>query len=244
MQAKIPKKIALVTGAATSIGRDIAISLAKNGWYVAIHYNNSEMQAKELSKYINDITNSIYIQADLNNVNNIEKILIEIEQKFGKANLLINNAAHFENDSANNLNISLLNKHMQINCLSPVMLSAAFIKSNTEDRLNIINILDYTVVNATKNFFSYNLSKSALLNATKQMALQLAPRCRVNAISPGNVCKDSKQSENHFHWLVNNSPLATVTTTQEICEAIDFIIKTKSMTGVNLLLDSGSHLER
>jgi NAD(P)-dependent dehydrogenase (short-subunit alcohol dehydrogenase family) len=242
MQDKIVKKIALVTGASTRIGKDIALFLAQNNWHVVIHYNQSENEAKLLCEHLNTFSKSIYLKADFNNLDNIDQLFAKISSDLGLVSLLINNAATFQNDHITNLSPELLNQHIKINCIAPITLSSALIKHNLKDKLNIINILDYSTLNPQSNFFSYNLSKSALLTATKQMALQLAPRCRVNAISPGYVLKASKQSQDHFDRMIQNSPLNIPTTTQQICDAIELILKCESMTGNNILIDSGNHL--
>jgi NAD(P)-dependent dehydrogenase (short-subunit alcohol dehydrogenase family) len=131
---------------------------------------------------------------------------------------------------------------MQINCIAPIILAKSFVEQNQNKNLNIINLLDCSATLVRNNFFSYDLSKSALLNATKQMALQLAPSCRVNAISPGHVLKNERQSDEHFLKMIQNSPMKIATTTEQICNAIEFILKTESMTGNNIILDAGVHL--
>lgn len=243
MQDKIVEKIALITGGSTRIGKDIALSLARNNWQIVIHYNQSATEAQKLCEQIKQSKgNAICIYSDLNNLQNGDEIFTEINKKLGVVSLLINNAAIFENDHLHNLSNESLNKHMQINCIAPILLAKSFVAQNPHGKLNIINLLDYLAIKITSDFFSYSLSKSALLNATKQMALQFAPACRVNAISPGYVLKNDKQSEEHFAKSVQNTPLKIATTTEQICNAIEFILKTDSMTGNNIIIDSGKHL--
>jgi NAD(P)-dependent dehydrogenase (short-subunit alcohol dehydrogenase family) len=186
--------------------------------------------------------NAIHIHADLQNLQNADEIFAEINEKLGKVSLLINNAAIFENDNFPHLLSESLNRHMQINCIAPIILAKSFVEQNQNKNLNIINLLDCSATLVRNNFFSYDLSKSALLNATKQMALQLAPSCRVNAISPGHVLKNERQSDEHFLKMIQNSPMKIATTTEQICNAIEFILKTESMTGNNIILDAGVHL--
>ena len=243
MQDKIVEKTAFITGGSTRIGKDIALFLARNNWQVVIHYNKSATEAQKLCESIKQTKgNAICIHSDLNNLQNGDEIFAEINKKFGRVSLLINNAAIFENDHLLNLSNESLNKHMQINCIAPILLAKSFVEQNPHEKLNIINLLDCTAIRITNDFFSYGLSKSALLNATKQMALQFAPTCRVNAISPGYVLKNDRQSEEHFSKSVQNTPLKIATTTEQVCNAIEFIIKTESMTGNNIILDSGEHL--
>ncbi len=243
MQDKIVEKIALVTGGSTRIGKEVTSFLARHGWQVAVHYNKSMEPAKELCATIKQQGgNAIHIHADLQNLQNADEIFAEINDKLGKVSLLINNAAIFENDNFSHLLSESLNRHMQINCIAPIMLAKSFVEQNQNKNLNIINLLDCSATLVRNNFFSYDLSKSALLNATKQMALQLAPSCRVNAISPGHVLKNERQSDEHFLKMIQNTPMKIATTTEQICNAIEFILKTESMTGNNIILDAGEHL--
>jgi len=243
MQDKIVKKIALITGGSTRIGKEVALFLSENNWQVVIHYNHSATEAQKLCASINQAEGkAICIHSDFNKLKYGDAICAEINSKIGLVSLLINNAAIFENDNFLELSNASLDKHMQINCIAPILLAKSFVEQNPYKKLNIINLLDCSATKIKNGFFSYNLSKSALLNATKKMAVQLAPSCRVNAISPGHVLKNDKQSEEHFTKMVQNTPLKMATSTDQICNAIDFIIKTDSMTGNNIIIDSGEHL--
>jgi NAD(P)-dependent dehydrogenase (short-subunit alcohol dehydrogenase family) len=243
MQDKIVKKIALITGSGTRIGKEIALFLSKNNWQIVIHYNNSAIAAHELCKSINQANGkSICVHSDFNNLTNGDEIFAEINKKMGLVSLLINNAAAFENDNFFEISNLSLNKHMQINCIAPILLAKSFVKQNPYEKLNIINLLDCSTTKIKEDFFSYGLSKMTLLNATKKMSVLLAPRCRVNAISPGYVLKNDKQSEEHFTKMVQNTPLKMTNNVEQICNSIEFIIKTDSMTGNNIIIDSGDHL--
>jgi NAD(P)-dependent dehydrogenase (short-subunit alcohol dehydrogenase family) len=90
------KKIALITGGAIRIGKELALSLAKDGWSIAIHYNSSVTEAKLLAETIDNQTIddqfSFTIQADFNNPDEVSQIIPYINENFGNVDLLINNA--------------------------------------------------------------------------------------------------------------------------------------------------------
>lgn len=239
MQVKIPKKIALVTGGATRIGKEISLFLEKTGWYVIILYNKSSVDANLLAK---ESKNFFTAQCDLSELSNLDNLFTTLLKSHGKIDLLINNAAMFENDNIQNLSPYSLEKHMRINCLAPIILGKEMIKQNPQHGTNIINIIDGSASKYSSNFFSYKLSKTALLQATKEMALQLAPNCRVNSISPGYVIHSTNQTQESFSKMVNKTPLETATKTTEICAAIDFILNSPSMTGADIILDGGASL--
>jgi NAD(P)-dependent dehydrogenase (short-subunit alcohol dehydrogenase family) len=238
----LSKKIALVTGSATRIGGIIATYLAKRSWSVILHYNNSKDEAMIMAEKLAKITDVFLIKADLSSSLDAQSLIPIINQKFGIVNLLINNASYFQNDNLENLDDHILNKHLQINLNASLILSKYIAKQQPNLKANIINLLDCSIANPTINFLSYKISKSALAYATKSLALSLAPFVRVNAICPGPVLASSNQSASHFNDLCKNTPLGYSATTLEICRTIDFILKTKSITGQLIFLDGGVSL--
>ena len=87
-------KTTLVTGAGKRIGRSIALSLAKAGSNVAVHYNSSKKEALNTVKIINEDDGSAFaVKANLENVDEINVLVSSIEKKFGCIEILINNAS-------------------------------------------------------------------------------------------------------------------------------------------------------
>ena len=107
---------------------------------------------------------------------------------------------------------------------------------------NIINIIDQRVFKLTPFFFSYTLSKTGLYTLTKTSAMSFAPNIRVNGIAPGPTLKNKRQSEKHFRRQYLATPLRRQVEVSQVCNAVDFFIKNKSITGQVLALDSGQSL--
>ena len=103
-------------------------------------------------------------------------------------------------------------------------------------------MIDQRVWRLTPEFFSYTIAKSALWTATRTLAQALAPRIRVNAIGPGPVLPNGRQSEAEFEAECLKTPLRRRATAEEICSAVRFLLDTPSMTGQMIALDSGQHL--
>ena len=95
MQENRKNKIALISGCTKRIGKHIALHLANSGWKIAIHYNNSEKEAKLLETQINSITQACIVQFDLNTQRDFKPQLEQINATLGKPTLLINNASIF-----------------------------------------------------------------------------------------------------------------------------------------------------
>ena len=125
---------------------------------------------------------------------------------------------------------------------APAYLSKEFAKNVKGKNNNIINIIDQRVFKLTPFFFSYTISKTGLYTLTKTSAISLAPNIRVNGIAPGPTMKNKRQSKKHFKKQYLATPLKKQVDVKEICNAVDFFIKNKSITGQVLAIDCGQNL--
>ena len=107
---------------------------------------------------------------------------------------------------------------------------------------NIINIIDQRVFKLTPYFFSYTISKTGLYTLTKTSAMSLAPKIRVNGIAPGPTIKNQRQSVKHFKKQYLATPLRRQVEVEQVCNAVDFFIKNRSITGQVISVDSGQSL--
>ena len=233
----------IITGAATRIGAAIAKKLSGPNIEIVIHYNKSKSKAKKLKKDLEKKGSKIYLlRADLNKENEVQKILKFSKSKLRYFDCLINNASIFENDKLQNFTAKSWGDHLKTNLKAPALLSQGFAKNIRSKNNNIINIIDQRVFKLTPYFFSYTLSKTGLYTLTKTSAMSLAPNIRVNGIAPGPTIKNKRQSDKHFKKQYMATPLKKQTDVQEICNAVDFFIKNRSITGQVLAIDSGQNL--
>ena len=236
------KKI-IITGGATRIGAAIAKSLANYGTIITIHYNKSKNNALKLKKELENLGSEVHlIKADLNNINQTQKLLKIAYKKMRGIDCLINNASLFENDNLQNFTEKSFMKHQNINLKAPAILIQNFKRLLKKSEGNIINIIDQRVEKLTPFFFSYTLSKSNLVTLTKTAAMSLAPNIRVNAISPGPTLKNSRQSETHFKKQWKSILLKKKVELKSICDGIKFLIENESITGEIINIDSGQRL--
>jgi len=233
----------IITGGATRIGAAIAKQLSGQNKEILIHYNRSKSKAEKLKKDLSKNGTKIYlVKGDLRKETDIKKII-----KFGKLKLkffdcLVNNASVFENDKLENFSLDSWSKHIRTNLRAPALLSKEFAKNVKGKNNNIINIIDQRVFKLTPYFFSYTLSKTGLYTLTKTSAMSLSPNIRVNAIAPGPTIKNQRQSEKHFKKQYLATPLKRQVDVEQICNAVDFFIKNRSITGQVLAIDSGQNL--
>ncbi len=236
------KKI-IITGGATRIGAAIAEKLSGSGVEIVIHYNKSKLNAEKLKKKLSKKLTKVYlVKGDLSKEPDLKKIVKFCKRKLKYFNCLINNASLFENDKLENFTINSWGKHLRTNLRAPAYLSKEFSKNIKGKNNNIINIIDQRVFKLTPFFFSYTISKTGLYTLTKTSAISLAPKIRVNGIAPGPTLKNKRQSEKHFKKQYLATPLKRQVNVSEICNAVDFFIKNKSITGQVLAVDSGQNL--
>ena len=137
---------------------------------------------------------------------NFKDFFKRLNKDFGQIDLLINNASVFDFDTIESSDLKTFDSHINVNLKAPFFLSKYFVKNLTDKGL-IINILDQRVKNITPYFTSYTISKCALEALTKSLALYLAPKIRVNGISPGPTIKSKHQTINQFKNQVSKTPL-------------------------------------
>lgn len=237
-------RTALVTGAAKRIGRTIALDLAKTGWAVAVHYGHSRDEANAT---VDDIRKAggkaVALQADLSVESETTSLMAQAIDALGPVGCLVNNASTFEHDDVASADRASWDAHIETNLRAPFVLVQEMARalSDAQDGV-VVNMLDQRVWNLTPHFLSYTMSKSGLWTMTRTLALALAPRIRVNAIGPGPVLPNSRQTEDQFRRQYESLPLRRPVDPAEICNAVQFILSATSMTGQMIALDGGQHL--
>ena len=233
----------IITGGATRIGAAIAEKLSGSRVEIVIHYNKSKSNAEKLKRKLSKKLTKVYlVKGDLSKEPDLKKIVKFCKRKLKYFDCLINNASLFENDKLENFTIDSWGKHLRTNLRAPAYLSKNFAKNIRGKNNNIINIIDQRVFKLTPFFFSYTISKVGLYTLTKTSAMSLAPKIRVNGIAPGPTIKNKRQSKKNFRKQYLATPLRKQVDVGEICNAVDFIIKNRSITGQVIALDSGQSL--
>ena len=233
----------IITGGATRIGAAIAKKLSGKEIEILIHYNKSKSKAENLKKELQKKGSKVFlVRGDLSKEKDVNKIIKFAKSKLKFFDCLINNASLFENDKIENFTTDSWGKHLRTNLRTPALLSKMFARNIKGKNNNIINIIDQRVFKLTPFFFSYTISKTGLYTLTKTSAMSLAPNIRVNGIAPGPTLKNKRQSEKHFKKQYMATPLKRKVDVEQICSAVDFFIKNRSITGQVISIDSGQSL--
>jgi NAD(P)-dependent dehydrogenase (short-subunit alcohol dehydrogenase family) len=237
-------KTALITGGAQRVGRALALSLAAAGWDVAVHYRTSRKPAEELARQIRSMGRKAWlVRADLSNAKNVSAIFPLLAQQNIMPDCLINNAAMFEKDTLAMLEAKRFHAHLDTNLLAPLLLTRDFAARYKGTEGNVINITDgLKGWSMSPTFLSYMISKQALADATRSLARELAPNIRINAIAPGATLEGKQDKSDTFAKLKKIIPLKRTSSTDEICEAMHYILSAPSLTGQILSLCGGMDL--
>jgi len=232
-------KLALVTGAGKRIGRAIALGLARDGWRVVVHYNDSEGAAADVRDAIRAYGGEAEtVRFDLQDVDGARALMRDI----GTVGALINNASVFEADNPGDVTPERLSRTLQINLMAPVLMASEMARAHSARSSGcVINILDQKLFNLNADHFSYTLSKYALMGATRIMARDFAPAVRVNAIAPGLTLPAPGQDQATFEKAHRMNPMQGGAEAEDHARAVRFILETPSMTGQVITIDGGEH---
>ena len=235
-------KAALVTGSARRVGRAIALYLAGEGWDIAAHYNTSREDAQSLQEEVRaaGVDCRLY-KADLSDTALADDLVQRCIADFPHISLLVNSASIFKKDTVASVSPQLWDEHLTINALVPILLTRSFHRLSAAQNC-VINMLDQKVTGVTPDFFSYTISKLALHNATRMLAMSLWPKTRVNGIAPGLVLRSGDQTEEQFKAVHKKTPLGVGPSLSEICRAVALLAETPSITGQVITIDGGRHL--
>jgi NAD(P)-dependent dehydrogenase (short-subunit alcohol dehydrogenase family) len=244
---RIPNEVprtALVTGAAKRVGRSIALRLAHAGWNIAIHYGTSADAAEEVANLARAAgVRATTLKGDLTIEAEVTPLIDMATEALGPIGLLVNNASIFEPDRLESVSRRSWDKHMEANLRAPVVLMQTFARALPADADGVIvNILDQRVRNPTEDFLSYTLTKTALWGLTRSLALDLAPRIRVNGAGPGPILPSIHQSTELFEKQAASTPLQHGADPDEIADAVLYLASARSVTGQMIAVDGGQHL--
>ena len=241
-----PRPVALVTGAARRIGRQIAEELAAAGWDLALHCHRSRTEAEAAAAELtarHGVRAEVFA-ADLADAQACEALVPAVLLRLGRLDAVVNNASLFEYDDAASFSVGQMERHWRANTAPAVLLARALAEhlAGRDARGSVVNLLDQKLANPNPDYFSYTLSKAALQSATVMLAQALAPRVRVNAVSPGVTLLSGPMTEAEFAFAHGLTPLARSSTPEDIARAVRYLLEAPAVTGHTLLVDGGQHL--
>ena len=239
-------KVALITGGAKRIGAETANYLHSKGINIVITYSKSSAAANALKKELNSKRkDSCHIyKAKFDSNINYKKITMDIIKLFGRLDYLINNASKFYPTKINEVTDKLWLDTIDTNIKTPLFLSKYFYNELKKRCGAIINIIDIHVEPPLKDHIIYNISKAGLLALTRTLAKDLAPKIRVNGVSPGAIMWPENESSNNKKLdILSKIPMKSTGEPADIAKTIYFLLEQSPyITGQNINVDGGRRL--
>ena len=238
-------KTVLITGAAKRIGATLARYLHAEGMNVIVHYHRSAKEAHELVRELNSKRHdsAITIQGDLQHKEYYQAI-IETALVFKDGlDVLINNASAFYPTPVAEITDEDWHNLIDTNLKAPLFLSKLAANALRKSNGCIINIADIHSIRPLSGHTVYSISKSGLVTLTQSLAKELAPRIRVNAISPGAIAWPENIEENNKQQIMNQIPMQRTGELEDIAKTALFLIRDADyITGQVINVDGGRSL--
>lgn len=241
---KSDAQVAVVTGAARRVGREIALAMAARGLAVVVHHGTSVVEANVLVNRIrSEGGTAVAVAADLRDPRAAAMTVFEAAADLGEVTTLINSAAVFQDRALPWIDHYHCNVHVSVNLLAPIFLAQQFIRQLGEGhRGHIINILDWRAQRPGPDHLVYTATKAALTSVTKSLALQLAPLIQVNGVAPGAILPPEDRLNWHEQRAISSIPLRRTGSPQELTDAINFLLDSSFITGEVLNVSGGEEL--
>lgn len=239
-------KCALITGATRGIGKQIAITLAKQGYNIALNYRKENEELENTKKEIEKIGVQILaVKGDVANFEDCENFVKQVIERFGQIDVLVNNAGITKDMLLMRMKKEDFEQVIDTNLVGTFNVTKNVVPYMMKARSGrIINISSVVGISGNAGQTNYSASKAGIIGFTKSLAKEIASRnILVNAVAPGfietnmtDVLKDDVKQE-----IAKNIPLKRIGTTQDVANVVKFLASDDSsyITGQVINVDGG-----
>ena len=239
-------KVALITGAARGIGKEVTKKFAKNGYDVVINYVSSKTDTEKLKKEFEDLgVKVLLVKADVSNQEEAEDLVNQTINTFGKIDVLVNNAGITKDNLLMRMSEEDFEKVININLKGTFLVTKYAIKYMMKKRCgSIANLASVVGVAGNAGQCNYAASKAGIIGFTKSIAKELASRnIRANAVAPGFIKTDMTEvlSDSVKENINSQIPLKRMGTAEEVANLVYFLSSEQSsyITGQVINVDGG-----
>jgi 3-oxoacyl-[acyl-carrier protein] reductase len=249
MSEKLQGKVAVVTGASKGIGAQIAKRFAEEGARVVVNYSHSKQAGEKVAADIRaEGGEAVAVRADVSKRGEVAQLFAEAQKKFGPTDILVNNAGiykFFPLDSVDEANFREL---FDVNVLGLIYATQEAVKQFGDRGGTVINISSIVGHTPAPGGLVYSATKAAVENITRELALELSGKARVNAIAPGMVetegLVDMNPAEELKESVVSRSPVKRLGQPDDIAKAAVYLASDDSswVSGETLMVTGGARL--
>lgn len=226
------RRVALVTGAGTRVGRAIALDLSRHGFEVVAHFHSHRPPRTLLG-----------LRGDLSTPDGPGSLARAFRKRFDRLDLLVNSAALFERRALEDTDAPVFDGQMALNARAPLLLTRALLPLLRRARGSVVNVLDVGgALVPWPSYSAYCATKAALRAVTVSLALELAPAVRVNAVAPGAVLWPESLTAVARRRIARTVPLRRVGSPEDVSRAVRFLADSPYVTGATVPVDGGRHL--
>ena len=245
-------RVVLITGSSRGIGAGLAMGFARRGFAVVVNYSKSDNEANARYKEITGITrpdNAMLVKCDVSKRHAVKDMFDSIIVRFGRVDFLINNAGLNLDGPFMKMTDDQWQRVIDINLTGNFICSQEFVFHFKGEVGHIINIGSGTAFRGRKNGCNYCSSKAGVVNLTKCLALELAPKIRVNCIVPGFIETEEVMTRYDLHTKQNyeaavaSIPMGRMGTPDDIFNTAEFIVDSSThVTGQNFFVNGGDFM--
>jgi 3-oxoacyl-[acyl-carrier protein] reductase len=241
---KFKSKVVVITGSAANIGKAAALKFAAQGAKIVVNAKNNVSGGEQVKKeIISSGGEAIFIQADVSDFKQVDKLFAQTIKQFGTVDILINNAGNAIGMPTLESTKDHWSEVFDDNLFSSVLCSIAAAKLMKHKGGHIINTASIRGLphGGRAGISAYSAAKAALINFTKTLAKELAPDILVNAVAPGFTLTSAFDTvpEAMKKDFINSTLLKKWITPDEIADAFIYLAGSQSITGEVLVVDAG-----
>ena len=244
------RKVALVTGGATGIGKSAVLALARAGYDVAINYSSSETAARETSREAEKLgAKALLVKCDVSDEGGVRSMLDSVKKAFGRLDVLINNAgttAAWKTRDLDSLSLDEWDRVFAVNVRGLFQVTRAAVPLLRLNKGCVVNTASIVGVRPGPQPPPYAASKAAVVSLTKTLAWNLGPEIRVNAVAPGWMEGDwmKRMLKDKYEDLMGKrakaTPLKRVVTADDVAQTMMSLIESnRFVTGEVIVIDGG-----
>lgn len=237
-------KVALITGGAHRVGKAITLMLAQAGAHVVVNYNASAVDAQQTVAEAQALgVDALAVQCDVSDWAAVQRMAAAIEERFGGVDIIVNAASYFGKTPFPTTDPKVIEMFHRV---TRILIDGTFYVCNSlvptmqaRGGGAIVNIVDLSAWEPWPDFMAHAAGKAGLLALTRQLALELGPAIRANAVAPGPVLPPPGYSEAQAAAAAQRTLLERWGTPEDVALAVKYLLEADYVTGDVITVDGG-----